>query len=354
MQNPAITAVFRGNCARGHALALALALIAAASTSPAMELGSGEPVPPAPTPRLDIASPAPLATKLSIRQNGANKEPGLLRDMKGPAALFDLDLGDHRAFRSIAGALDAPGAHKRGYVAGSGIFQPLAATDLRLSYVADEHGGAAVESRLSRSIDDVRFSFSSTFNRGFESKYTGAGERNAERILEGGLQWNAFSQYPVGGAVRETTRADGSRGLDFRTLQMAPLGGTGGWIMNTTVTPLQQADPATSGTLMYYGPLGGLFFTAEIDYGGPGKGLQPTEARFAVEKTLDDGWSLFASGSKPFSTQPGRVDIGAVREIAGFMASASAGASFDGAAYVGMRLWLPLSDSGKDTKWGGF
>lgn len=319
--------------------------------APALELRPIDPAPAAPRGTAG-ATQETLTTKLSVRQDGANKEPGLLRDMKGPAALIDLDFGDHRDFRSIAGAIDAPGAQKRGYVAGTGTFQPLGATDLRVSYVADEHGGAAVESRLSRWAGNVRFTFSSTFNRGFESQYTGVGAASADRILEGGAQWNAFSQYPVGGGVRETTRADGSKVLDFRTLQMLPVGGTGGWIMNTTTTPLQQAEPATSGTLMYYGPIGSLFLTAEVDYGG--KGPQPAEARLAVEKTFAESWSLFASGSKPFSADPGRVDIGASRELGGFIASASAGASFDGNAYVGLRVWLPLASAGQDNRWFGF
>jgi hypothetical protein len=291
--------------------------------------------------------------KLTVRQNGSGKEPGLLKDLKGPAAMLDIDFGDHRDFRSIAGSLDAPGG-QRGYVAGTGSFRAFAGADLRVSYIGDEKGGNAVESRIARSFDDYRFTFSSTFNRGFESQFTGRGAQTATQIFEGGAQTNAFAKFPVGAGFRETLRADGAKVLDFRTLQMAPLGATGGWLMNTTTTPLDQPGATTSGTLMYYGPLGTMNVTAEVDYGGIGRGIQATEARFTAEKRLENGWLGFASASEPFTSDLGRLDVGASRQFDGFIASASAGTTWTGSAYVGIRVWLPLSSSGQDGRWFGF
>lgn len=308
--------------------------------------------PPSPKERNDDRA---LATKLTVRQSGGGKEPGLLRDMKGPAALLDVDLGERQEFRGIAGALDVPSAGKRGYFAGTGRLQLLDATDLRLSYITDEHGGAAAETRLSRSFGDTRLTVSSTFNHGFESKYTGAGTKMADRMLEGWVQWNAFSEFPLGGGIRETTHADGSTTLDLRTLQMLPIKATGGSLMNVTSTAVKgDSENATSGTLMYYGPAGPLYLSAEMDYGGPSEGFKPTEMRLGLEKSLVESWSLFAYASQPFDAQPGRVDVGATREFGGFMTTASAGTSFDGGAYVGFRVWLPLSAAGQDDRWFGF
>jgi len=337
---------------RSAARALALAFVGWLSGAPANAVELVPVKPLAPVAPSAEARPEHEA-KLTVRQNGSGKEPGLLKDLKGPAAMLDIDFGDHRDFRSIAGRLDLPGG-QRGYVAGTGSFRAFAGTDLRVSYIGDENGGSAVESRIARSFDDYRFTFSSTFNDGFESRFTGRGAQTAKQMFEGGVQTNAFANFPVGVGFRETLRADGAKVLDFRTLQMAPLGAAGGWLMNTTTTPLDQADAPTSGTLMYYGPLRALNVTAEVDYGGIGKGIQPTEARFTAEKSLENGWLAFASASESFTTNSGRLDVGASRYFDGFVASTTAGTTWEGGAYVGMRVWLPLSSSGQDGRWFGF
>jgi hypothetical protein len=173
-------------------------------------------------------------------------------------------------------------------------------------------------------------------------------------MFEGRVQVNAFSQYPMGTALRETARADGSSGFDLLTLQMMPLGGGRHWLMNTTTTPLAEVDAATSGTLMYFGSAKAVNLTAELDYGGPGAGLRPTELRFTAEKNFANGWYGFASASETFSVNAGRFDVGASRDIGGFVASAFAGTTFDASSYVGVRVSLPLSTAGKDGRWFGF
>jgi hypothetical protein len=341
---------FARGCSAARALAVAFVGLLTAAPATAVEL---VPVKPPRTVVPSAEAEPEHEAKLTVRQSGSGKEPGLLKDLKGPAAMLDIDFGDHRDFRSIAGSLDVPGG-QRGYVAGTGSFRGFAGTDLRVSYIGDEKGGSAVESRIARSFGDYRLTFSSTFNDGFESQFTGRGAQTAKQIFEGGVQTTAFAKFPLGAGFRETLRADGAKVLDFRTLQMAPLGATGGWLMNTTTTPLDQADAPTSGTLMYYGPLGALNITAEVDYGGIGKGVQPTEARFTAEKTFENGWVGFASASEPFTTDPGRLDVGASRQFDGFIASATAGTTSTGSAYVGLRVWLPLSDTGQDGRWFGF
>ena len=326
-------------------MACALALMLVPIGLPAHSLGL-VPVSPAPT-SSSRERPIDAAAKMSVRQSGAGKEPGLLKDIKGPAALLDFDFGDHRDFRSIAGAVDGPGGQKRGYLAGTGSFQPSRGSELRMSYIGDERGGAAVETRLARSFDDVRFTLASTFNHGFESKFTGTGRRTAERIFEGGAQMNAFSQYPVGAGLRETTRDDGSTDFDFLTLQMLPLGSGRHCLMNTTATPLTQADATTSGTLMHYSSVGALNLTAELDYLGTAKGMRPTEFRFTAVQNFENGWFGFASASEAFSESSGRFDIGTSRDFSSFVASASAGTTLDGSAYLGFRIIPALSASGQ-------
>jgi hypothetical protein len=342
--------VFAGAPRAVRVLALVLVGLLPASRTTAVEL---VPVKP-PGQATPAAEERPeYEAKLTVRQSGSGKEPGILKDLKGPAAMLDIDFGDHRDFRSIAGSLDLPGG-QRGYVAGTGSLRAFAGTDLRVSYIGGENGGSAVESRIARSFDDYRLTLSSTFNRGFESQFTGSGPQTAKQIFEGGVQTNALAKFPVGAGFRETLRADGTKVLDFRTLQMAPLGATGGWLMNTTATPLDRADAPTSGTFMYYGPLGTLNVTAEVDYGSIGKGIQPTEARFTAEMSLENGWLGFASASEPLTTDSGRLDVGASRQFDGYIASATAGTTWTGSAYVGVRIWLPLSSSGQDGRWFGF
>jgi opacity protein-like surface antigen len=304
------------------------------------------------------AAPARLApgtaleqARLSIRQSGGGDQQGLLNKLKGPAALIDVDAGAGEKLRSIAGATDSPnGGKQRGYVAGTGG-APLLGLDMTLNYAADELGGMAVEGRLSKKIGGVRLGISQTLNHDFESNWTGYGDRRAERITEGAADWSLLS-VPVRLAVRETTYADGQRDFDLRTVQTLQLGS--GMVVHSTVTGMNDRGPGeTAGNLIYYGPIGSVQLTAELDY-GLSRGFQPTSALVGLEKSIDDSWSLYAYAQQPLPSGTGRVDFGAAREVGGFMAGAFGGAAADGSAYVGLRIWVPLSPGSRDHRWLGF
>jgi len=296
----------------------------------------------------------PIPAKLIVRQDGLGDQKGLLSMMKGPAALIDVDLDRHQRLRSIAGAMGASGGDMRGFVGGTGTASLFGFGDLTVNYAADEDGGVAVETRFSKPIDDFRFTFSHTFNRDFESSWTGSGDHRAKRIYEGWVDWAGLPELPLGLGIRQTSHADGSYSIDLRAMQTIPIAATGGSFANTISTGLlQDQSSITNGTLMYYGPIGGVYASAELDY-TIDKGFDVTAARFGIDKTFEDGWTLFMYGNQPLPVGVGRLDFGATRDLGGFTVSASASAGTDGSGYVGLKLTMPLSPQGKDTRWLGF
>jgi opacity protein-like surface antigen len=333
-----------GSLARRFVVVAVLALTlgaGAAAAQPMQQIA-------APAPRKDTA---PLEqARLSVRQGGGGDQQGLLSNMKGPAALIDINDGTGEKLRSIAGAADGPGGKKLGYVAGTGG-APLFGLDLTLNYAADETGGTAVETRLAKKLGEVRLGLSQTLNHEFESSWTGRGDTRAQRMTEGSADWSLFS-VPVRLALRETDYADGQTGTDLRTLQTLQFGS--GMLIQSTVTGMSGRGAGdTTGNLIYYGPVGTLKVTAELDY-GVSQSLAPTSSLIGLEESIDNGWSLYAYGQQPLPTGTARVDFGAAREVGRFMAGAFGGAATDGGAYVGLRLWIPLAPGASDHRWLGF
>jgi hypothetical protein len=289
--------------------------------------------------------------RIIVRQGGGGDQQGLLNKLKGPAALVDVDVGAGETLRTIAGAMDSPnGGKQMGYVAGVGNAS-LFGFDTKLNYAADEVGGMAVEGRLSKKLGDLRLGLSQTVNHEFESNWTGYGDTRAERISEASADWSLFS-VPVKMALRETGYANGERGTDLRTVQTLQLGS--GMVINSTVTGLRgRGEGDTTGSLIYYGPLGSAQLTAEVDYDVL-RSAGPTSALIGIEKSIDNSWSLYAYAQQPFSSGVGRVDFGAARQIGGFMVGAYGGAAADGNTYAGLRLWIPLSPGARDHRWLGF
>jgi len=339
----------------GRAVAIIMAALAV-GTQPAaaqqmqqinVPLPTDQPAPPPPPPRTALDE-----ARLSVRQNGGGDQPGLLSKMKGPAALVDVRPAPGESFRSIAGATSGPAdaGKSHGYVAGTGQAK-LDGFDTTLNYAADELGGSAVEGRFSKAFDAMRLGLSQTMSHNLVSNWTGSGDKRADRITEGSLDWSLFS-VPLQLAVLETGYADGQRGTDFRTAQTLQLGS--GMFVHSTATGMRGRDACeTTGNLIYYGPVGTVQLTAELDY-GVGSDFKPTSALIGVDTSITDSWSIYGYAQQPLTTGPARLDVGAVREIGGVMTGPYAGAAADGSAYVGVRLWLPLSASARDHRWLGF
>jgi hypothetical protein len=286
---------------------------------------------------------------LSVRQGGGGDDKGLLNRMRGPAAM--LDFGDPRreGFRSLAGATDGPNG-RHGYVAGVGRGSLLGVATT-LNYAADELGGSAVEGRVRETVAGVKLTLSQTFNNGFESQWTGQGDRRALRMTEAGADWSAFDVLPVGLALRRTRHADGSESEEFRTVQTLMVGD--GMVVNSTATDLAFAGPdETSGNLLYYGPVGPVQLTAGVDYGGY-HGKRPGVLRLGLEKNFEQGWSLYAYAEHPLHSEFSRADIGASRDFGGFLFTAFAGGAQDGTAYTGLRVTLPLMPVSRRDSWLG-
>jgi len=292
--------------------------------------------------------------QLTVRQGGGDDGKGLLSRLRGPAAT--IDISDHRGdtFRSLAGAMEGgPGGKQQGYVGGSGRAS-LLGLGLALNYAADELGGSAVETRVEKALGDLKFGLSQTYNHNFESKWTGYGGGRALSMTEGSVDWVPLASLPVNFAVRETTRADGSKATDFRTVQTLMLGS--GMVVNSISTEMLGPGGAgdMSGSLLYYGPVGPVQLTMGVDYGGA-YGVRPGVARFGVEKSLPDSWSLYAYGEQGLGpSATARLDVGAVRDIGGFTLATFAGGANDGSGYAGLRLSVPLSPAARDYRWMGF
>jgi hypothetical protein len=298
-----------------------------------------------PSPRFEV----PLRTELSVRQAGGGTEQGLLSKIKGPAALLDVEAQERR-FESIAGALTPPSGGKRiGYFAGTAS-TPLFGSELKVNYLTDENGGTAVENRLSKQLDAFRLSLSTTVNRGIESNWTGSGTSRASRMTEAWANWTE-SAVLLGLGMRTTTRADGTESRDFRTSQALAFGP--GMFVHSTGTTVDGRDHGVStGALTYFGMIDAWQLTTEFDYGGTD--LRPTTAQLNLERIIGNGWSVYGFARQPLDDGSGRLDLGVTRQFGGIMASAYGGGASDGTGYVGLRLWIPLSPTPKDSRWLGF
>lgn len=289
-----------------------------------------------------------------MRQSGGvGAEKGLLSRLRGPAAVLDVKSRDGETFRSLAGAMEGgPGGKQQGYIGATGN-RSLLGFGLAFNYVADERGGSATEARVERALGPLKLGLSQTWNDDFESEWTGYGDGRALDITEGSVEFAPHYRLPLAFAVRETTRVDGSRATEFRTVQTLMLGA--GMIVNSTSTEaLAAGGGATSGSILYYGPAGPVQLTVGVDYGGV-YGYRPGVARFGVEKSLEHSWSMYGYGERVLEDGTSRFDVGAVRRLAGFNLSAFAGGANDGGgAYAGLRVTVPLSSEPREDRWLGF
>lgn len=290
---------------------------------------------------------------LSVRQSGGvGAEKGILSRLRGPAAVLDVKSSGGEMFRSLAGAMEGAGGKQQGYIGATG-HGSLLGFGLAFNYVADERGGSATEARAERPLGPLKLGLSQTWNDDFESDWTGHGDGRALGITEGSVEIAPHHLLPLAFAVRETTRIDGSRVTEFRSVQTLMLGA--GMVVNSTSTEARAAGRgATSGSVLYYGPAGPVQLTVGVDYGGI-YGTRPGVARFGIEKSIEQSWSMYGYGERVLEDGFSRFDVGAVRQLAGFNLSAFAGGANDGGgAYAGLRVTVPLSAESREDRWLGF
>lgn len=289
-----------------------------------------------------------------MRQSGGvGAEKGLLSRLRGPVAVLDVKSEQGEMFRSLAGVMEGgAGGKRQGYVGATGQGS-LLGFGLGLNYVADERGGSATEARVERPLGPLKLGVSQTWSDDFESDWTGHGDSRAVGITEGSVEFTPDQRLPLAFAVRETTRVDGSRATEFRTVQTLMLGA--GMVVNSTSTEaLAAGKGGTSGSVLYYGPAGPVQLTVGVDYGGV-HGARPGVARLGVEKSFEHSWSLYGYGERVLEDGTSRFDVGAVRQFAGFNLSAFAGgANEGGGAYAGVRVTVPLSSESRENRWLGF
>lgn len=314
-------------------------------------------------PSLAAAGPAeagsPENVRVSVRQSGGGGETGLLNGISGPAALFALEPAQGAQFKNIAGVRAAPGGGpQQGYVAGVGRLALSEGTTLRVNYIGNEYAGGktdgvAGEARLTTRIDSVTLGLSETLNRGFEGQWTGYGNAQALNATDAWASWSALSKLSLGAGLRRTHRLDGEETAEVSVNQSFGLGG--GWITNSTVTAIGESTGTASGALSYYGPIFGSFsLDAGLDYES-GAGFHATAAHLGTQGPLGGKWWLYASASQPLAyAAPAQFDGGINGEIYGLATNAYAGIAMDGAAYLGVRLRMPLSPGPLRERWLGF
>jgi hypothetical protein len=209
-----------------------------------------------------------------------------------------------------------------------------------------------VETRVSRKLGEVRLGFSQTLAHEFDSNWTGTGGQRADRISEGSAEASLFS-VPLRFAMRETGYADGQRGVDLRLTQTFMLGSDAMLSHTLTHGVDGKGRGDNNGDLYFYRTLGSVRASAEFTY-AMAPAMTPTSAMIGLEKSLDRSWSLYAYGQQPLPTGAAHLDIGAARDLWGFKAGLFGGGTVDGTAYVGLRLWVPLSPAPLDHRWLGF
>jgi hypothetical protein len=223
--------------------------------------------------------------------------------------------------------------------------------DLSVNYAGNDIG-RSLEARVSKEIEHFRLNLSQNYSYDAESTWAGKGKDHAASTTETSVDWALLSFLPVSFSMRETTDADGRDTIDLGAVQTLMLGR--GKIVNSMVTDTAElATDETSGNLSYSGPVGPVRFLAGVDYGGP-TGMRPTGARMGLERSVENSWSLHGYADRAIATGLTRLDVGASREIAGFVVNAFAGGINDGSAYAGLRLQIRLSPGSRDDRPLGF
>lgn len=283
--------------------------------------------------------------QLTVRQNGGGEEDGLLKQMRGPAALWGF-AEDGGRVSALAGTMQA-GAGERRYLALRDEL-PLAGGKARFTYTSDDRDGAAAEARFSHALGPVDLNFSQTINRGFESAWTGQGAGEAAQITDGSVS-GALGGVLAGLGLRETLRR-GGRATELHTYQMVKLDSL--TLMHVAATVLTAPGaPRTSGSVMAMGQFRTVSYVAELDYGGA-RSWQPSAARLSVDMPLGRSWDFYAEADQPLPRGAGTIDIGASLSLGGFEFGPFA-ALGRGGTMLGIRLWLPLYPAERAHAWLG-
>jgi hypothetical protein len=135
---------------------------------------------------------------------------------------------------------------------------------------------------------------SSTLNFGFESAWTSSGAGAASHINVGWIHWSPSATNGIG--LRETSRVDGSRTADLRTLQMTSLGS--GMLINSTVTGIDGRGAIRPIASCTAAPQAVFQVTGELD----SSDLRHRKTLLGVEKSIDRGWSLYLVAAQQLYT----------------------------------------------------
>ena len=220
--------------------------------------------------------------------------------------------------------------------------------DVNLTYAGDDRDGTAIEALLSHGLGPVKLSLSQTFNWGFESGWTGHGTAQAAQMTEGGIS-GMLGPVPAGLGLRETLRRDGTRGTDLRSFRMTTIGSI--TLMDTTTTSVTPPTAGrTSGSVMAMGQWSSTSYLAELDYGG--ERLAPTATRVSLSLPVAKDWDAYVEVNQPLLYGRTSLDIGASRNIGGFLVGPFA-TSDTRAATIGLRLWMPLAPTERSSPWLG-
>lgn len=285
--------------------------------------------------------------KTNLREAGTGKESGLRKKMKGPGFMSSARYNNH-SFAFQSGAMKAKGRYRQYFYGGESADLGGGANS-GAEFASDEFGNSATALRIAKKLGDTHLRFASLENRGFESEYTGFGQKTAKSFNEVGFDWDReWGQLGVG--VRDVTRMSGMEERQLQTYQVIPIGSF--YITHTSEMPSDgNSLSSTAGTLSLFRYSGEVGYYVDVDY-GDGTQLSPTALTLGLEVPSVGGWDLGIDAAQMFDGSYTGIDLYLVRDSGGLKVGPTLGWDTFSGSYIFFRAWLPLSRTGPLDRWG--